>query len=441
MNPEYAHAPFHSSLTNQNDVLDYIAHEVRELTDNGKRKLLGDDVRVFYERIRFKFSENIAYAVIATRVFFMLSDNARDEFSKRLYRKAASEIAAQTEVNLQVNGLRQRIIAKTAAPGASHEIVGALSELNPLKCKRLLDDAFRFADDPCATNVVKIAKLGEFHQPLLRAAFTQNERESRIAACSALASVATAAAAGANIPPRMGTNPNATTRENLRVEAARIEQAILKASEVCVALPAGEPNFQFTRQRMEVLVETLAEAAVAAGILEWATMSLHAPRADELKFVIPKISALVHLIGERHERKVLRKQALHVLHTAFLRQWDDQQDDDAVQQCQVLLVNALVGTTKWWMAADLAKLIYAYYLRDERIDSSHIRNLVIGILQSMEPPYTLKLCEFMVPVLTHPRVESVLNQDGKQLRHVFMREANRLDAAHGRRIQQNSRGA
>lgn len=415
----------------------------------------GKQLLALYQRISALSTYDEASTVLALRVFSVLADAADDTLMKAVYQRMSEEIrkeavkviqaassVAETEARQYV--IRLAVFAEFATAGADvpRDVLDSLlrivmgiekhafdKEIDVLNSTygtllgnitdgddetdvimSVADSSFNSSEKAllirmlCFTEVFDgIMKTLFSHRHRSYMVGRQTDARKRKCLSTLLAYIDTFS--------RMGSKEiHANLQNEDSVEILR-RRVVGKSNEIDIfvsiieELKPGSPRY-LMKQHFDTLLKAAKDPLQARGVLVWACEGLKGGEdARALAKTAPTHLAFLQSLAEYHE--VLRPQILDAIHASFMMDYPGL-DITQIEDMRDMFVRHLLSLLKVQMAPLVVQMFLENWADEERVDRSHLRRFVQGLLESIAPPYSKRLISLVLRLLRHKRVASAI---------------------------------
>lgn len=200
-------------------------------------------------------------------------------------------------------------------------------------------------------------------------------------------------------------------KERLRGEVKQLCGQIETAATVCEDLKPGCPRFKIKGKSVETLLDASKHPLLAHGILMWAREGLQGGSdLRALMVTAPRHLAFLEAIAQHHE--VLRGQVLDIIRKAFMREYPEL-DINQQEELRGKFMRSITGMVRIQMGPQIVDMFLKSYVDDLKVDKSHLRHFVSGLLETISPPYSPQFAHNVLKLLSNERVTSAVDKDGR----------------------------
>lgn len=440
-----------------------------------------ESIELFFGRMCDLCTRDENCAVVATRVFTSLSQNAKDPFKQHLFRRTAQEIRAaavhimseeaDTSMATAVQFMQRLAITvecvaanEALDPKVRDAIVSILSNddssghqgaalvlsrafENLLIEPTQYDDVQIVDSGDAPTNSTLMegevrtreALLGTLGHPevfnsLIQLLFTKKGRppdgygkfagvKRRRCLCMLLGHAAVFHGLTPDVVRAQLRNANGLGLLRGRVLALR--QRVEQCAIVCEELKPGCPRFLFKAKPVRTLLGGLDSHVISVGVLEWAREGLWG--ADDQRSLLvtaPKHLAFLDAIAEKHES--MRTIVVEIVHLGFVRNYNlDVHDKEKLLD---IFMDSMISMLRHYKGPAIVENFLHHYADDTGLDEAHLRRFVRCSLQLIVPPYEREFATIMRDLVLHPRVSQSVSGDKTTMGLVnsFLEEVRRV---------------
>lgn len=209
--------------------------------------------------------------------------------------------------------------------------------------------------------------------------------------------------------PEMLSNDH--EKERLRGEVKQLWGQIETAAVVCEDLKPGCPRFKIKGKPVETLLDAVKHPLLAHGVLMWAREGLQGGSdLRALMVTAPRHLAFLEAVAQHHE--ILRGQVLETIRKAFMREYPGL-DINQQEELRGKFMKSITGMVRIQMGPQIVDMFLKNYVDELRVDKSHLRNFVSGLLETISPPYSPQFAEDVLKLLSNERVASAVDKDVK----------------------------
>lgn len=215
-------------------------------------------------------------------------------------------------------------------------------------------------------------------------------------------------------------------KERLRGEVKQLYSQIVTAATVCEDLKPGCPRFKIKGKSVETLLDALKHPLLAHGILMWAREGLQGGSdLRALMVTAPRHLAFLEAIAQHHE--VLRGQVLEIIRNAFMREYPEL-DVNQQEELRGKFMRSITGMVRIQMGPQIVDMFLKSYVDDLKVDKSHLRHFVSGLLGTISPPYSPQFAKNVLELLSNERVASAVGKDENVTRlvHSFKEQVGQV---------------
>lgn len=199
------------------------------------------------------------------------------------------------------------------------------------------------------------------------------------------------------------------TKQRLRQEVGTLVDEIENVVEICEDLKPGCPRFKIKGKPVGDLLKALENPLLARGILMWAREGLQGGRDTRaLMVTAPRHLAFLEAIAQKH--KVLQGDVLDIIRAAFMREYSEL-DINQQEELRSKFMNSVTGMIRIQMGVQIINVFLTSWADNPRVDRSHLRHFVTGLLKTISPPYSAEFAEHVRRLLENERVKSAVSSD------------------------------
>lgn len=197
--------------------------------------------------------------------------------------------------------------------------------------------------------------------------------------------------------------------EELRKELARRFRRIDLVAATCEDLYPGCPLFMVRKQGLEMFLESIEDEILARGICIWAREQVKGDgKSRPLLKSTPIHLGLLETIVEEHD--TLRGEVIDALWEAFIRDHAELEITET-ESLRDEYMKCITGMIRIGMGSEVVKVVTERWAQDQRVDMSHLRTFVVGLLQAIEGPFSMDFASSVIGLLNHKRVQAAIGKD------------------------------
>ena len=199
----------------------------------------------------------------------------------------------------------------------------------------------------------------------------------------------------------------------LRAELRPQMQLIDGLASKCESLYPGCPLFMIREAPISALVNACEDKILARGVCIWATEQLSGDENQRSLLLLTKTHlGFLEKIVTHH--RMLRPMVINAIWKAFIRDYDDLEITE-IESLRDTYIKSLTSMVKIGMGCELSDAMRRLWAEDTRVDMSHLRRFVVGMLECIKPPYSKEFAETVTELLRHERVILAIEKDKKAI--------------------------